>query len=71
MKAITETTLIPLTLVFTIMGLVWGAAVLASQVATHSDALNEVKVKQDAYTKNMEQVNIRLAVIEQMLKERR
>lgn len=67
MKAITEKTLIPLSLVMTLIGGVFWLTSIYFEAKAANSSITEIKQKQDSYTETLNSIDKRLSRIEGFL----
>lgn len=71
MKEITEKTLLPISLVVIVGGFIYWAAQLDAEVRAHSGRIDKLQVHSEAYMNSMGEIKSDIAVIKQILQEKK
>jgi hypothetical protein len=66
-KQITEDTLLPISLVFALGGGVMWLTTIYNKTEAHAKALDQVVLKQDEYSRNLQEIMTKLGRIEERL----
>jgi hypothetical protein len=67
MKAITENTVIPISLMLSLVGGIVWLTTIYNKTEAHEESLRKIESKQEAYLQNLEVIKVKLARIEMKL----